>query len=631
MLSAAERAKKRRDEEEAEYQAARERARKKAEALAALTESKPKPVKSEEKTPTDDSKSNKDQQGSLSNDSDETAKISQNKEPSPVISIEKPSPEDVEPSAPIKPQETKEKVTIPEKVATIRDASPSSKPSSKSRKDADKKLDYDEDEDNKQWDSFVEGIRESKTVERKVSNDGNASAWNAYATRLQESSESRMNAAIDKYAAERNLDPSLFDDMRQRDREPLRLPRHRETGRRSNNNRDRDRRHNHRDEGRKRNSTGRCDSVQELTPVEQQNVSFESWPTLGEAATAGSEEKVPVDGEKDTFKKKGNQDKTVDKSASGQTMDSVDEAVPDESGKSKKMSDSEHTGRDEASSVDEESKGSFIAEHTDSSSVKPDTVDQDGPTQEAPKHSAEDDGAFPEMIKASESGSHISRTVPTPESEPLVRGSAFSAEAVFEHWTRAKRHAFLQKSKDPIFPEAIERLVELKPANLTFCVVHDESRPASLHMQSPSSTGSQSPIDGEYLADKQYTAANLLLGNTSSAHTAFATSSFDGELSPQLMPPMTTTAMSGRHNFPLLVYQVPYNSRAPFIPGTAAYGVSTDSQPGMFIPTSPVQQPLQQHHHQQQPVMGVYLLPPQQMLPPWSGMPVNINNQRRRH
>ena len=147
-------------------------------------------------------------------------------------------------------------------------------------------------------------------------------------------------------------------------------------------------------------------------------------------------------------------------------------------------------------------------------------------------------------------------------------------------------------------------------------------------MRSPPSIGSQSPAHEDYLMDKQHV-ASALLGNPSLAHHAYVASSYEGELSPQLMPPMTT-AMSGRHNFPLLVYQVPYNNRAPYIPGSAAYGVSADSQQqGMFIPTSPVQQPLQ--HHQQQPVMGVYLLPPQQMLPPWPGMPVNINNQRRRH
>ncbi|KAI7857640.1 hypothetical protein BDC45DRAFT_18532 [Circinella umbellata] len=286
-------------------------------------------------------------------------------------------------------------------------------------------------------------------------------------------------------------------------------------------------------------------------------------------------------------------------------------------------------------------------------------VDEVVDVSHLPREEEQVEDLLPEMIEASETGSFISQnitdTVSTPESEePCVgRVRTYSAMAVFDHWTRAERHDYLQKSKECIFPDAIERLAELKPTDLTFRTVSDDIRPPSVvdassfyDTQSTSSVldnNSSGNSSDEYMVNQTHLSLVGPLGNSNGdvqhQPVPYTVSSFDGKISPQYMPPMT---MAGRQNFPVLVYQVPYNGQGgPFVPGspngTGGYGITTaatdNQQQPMFIP-APMShqqqfqgQPLPQQQQSQHPsMMNVYLLSPNQMLPPWPGMPPVNNN-----
>ncbi|ORY94862.1 hypothetical protein BCR43DRAFT_335553 [Syncephalastrum racemosum] len=276
MLTAAERAKARRDAEEAEFEAARERARKKAEALAALAK------KDEtEKVSADDKASPKDKLQSTEKASpeDRTASVekaasvektapedipSQDKVPS----VEEVSPEDKAPSEDKTPSEDKaasedkslpgdsvspekevqsvDKVLVEEetssedktkpedKVAsddtvgvsstaapvhpTATQAEPSPSPPIGTPVESHNERqpqDKTEDEDDKAWRDYVENVgKTAPTAADTKPASGGASAWNAYAGRLHQKEEDKWSAAVKKYAEERNMDPEVFEDLR---------------------------------------------------------------------------------------------------------------------------------------------------------------------------------------------------------------------------------------------------------------------------------------------------------------------------------------------------------------------------------------------------------------------------------
>ncbi|KAI9498612.1 hypothetical protein BDB00DRAFT_392768 [Zychaea mexicana] len=718
MLSAAERAKKRRDEEEAEFAAIRERARKKAEALAAMCESK-SPKSSTDAAKPEEKKPALDANAVATTD---TAPKSENKSPvdgnktttdkiSTTNDAEKQKPEEPlsetggkdEPATSSTPSANKKDVKASPQP-------PTDKPHEKEGSD----------EDDQRWNDYVGNLKESKPAERASTSDSNASAWNAYATRLQSSSEKRMNAAIDKYAAERNLDPSLFDDMRHTDREPLRLHRQQRgdyqgrdsRDRRGQNNRnDRNDHRQHRDEhisSKRRDKTSANGSTGEhsVSPI-----NVELWPALGQQTNDDTATTTSSSPAKPTKKKTEQKDDTVPvipedevqekeggATAAAAALEKEEDTKPSEKNATTKSTTeasadlSPSTGADDGvgnEPVKEQKGGGEVQEPPQQPACDIDTNKQ---RQQEPQdyHPEEVLEPLPEMIEASESGSLVSHnitdTVPTPESESCGRARTYSAAAVFGHWTRAERHDFLQKSKESVFPEAIERLAELKPANLTFRTVSDDRQAPSVEDNNDSIATTTSfdhtrasPIMGgdhglpnhiagglergkEYMMMDPMHAAPMAAGATSSLNDftqqqrqfSYAVPAFDGnKVSPQqhhmaAAAPMSMTA--GQQNFPLLVYQVPYNNRGPFMPGsstaTTGYGVSADGQqPGMFVPASSMSQQ-QPQQHQQQSMMGVYLLSPHQMLPPWSGMPLNNgsnnnnthhhryqqhHNQRRRH
>ena len=167
----------------------------------------------------------------------------------------------------------------------------------------------------------------------------------------------------------------------------------------------------------------------------------------------------------------------------------------------------------------------------------------------------------------------------------------------------------------------------------------NDSRLSPLPIPNNNLSGSK---NDEYMVNQMHPSLVAPLSNSGSdvqhQSVPYTVPSFDGKVNPQFMPPMT---MASRQNFPLLVYQVPYNSQGgSFIPGspngTGGYGITTavaDNQQPMFIPGPMPQQqqfqgqPLSQQQQSQHPsMMNVYLLSPNQMLPPWSGMPPVNNN-----
>ncbi|KAI9258954.1 hypothetical protein BDA99DRAFT_105211 [Phascolomyces articulosus] len=546
MLTAAERAKKRRDEEEAEFEAARERARKKAEALAAQCESKPKLLptpKPDEKKQDEDTSTTSNKSFIESSDAAAINALSQQDKPwaSPENESKPTSTDTTTPAGTVmtstdnnqKPAQKEEESAVKasdskeikgkehkrKDPATIPDSdSPAGNndgevSSSWAQIRSDKPHQLEDEKDNQRWEEYVKGIQNHKTAEAKTSSDSAAAGWNDYANRLQTSTEIRMNAAIDKYAADRNIDPALLDGMRPKDREPLRLQRpYRDNnmsgnagGRRgySNNNnggnnnysnRNGDRRQqNHRDDGRRDLAVNGKKLEQSISPVDQHQLSFESWPSLGGSQPTNNkakqqqqqktEQKVPLDDEENNlFKKKKKQSKVKnvdEKKASEEiTLDHKDdEEKQEENGTIVTITATENM--DEVSEKNdhqekEKREGEQVTDKMDGSIVDLHEHDNHHPEEDVEE-------SVPEMVEASESGSLVSHnitdTVPTPESELFVgRARTYSAVAVFDHWTRAERHDFLQKSKECIFPDAIERLAEMKPATLTFRTVSDDNQ-----------------------------------------------------------------------------------------------------------------------------------------------------------
>ena len=207
----------------------------------------------------------------------------------------------------------------------------------------------EDEEDNQRWEDYVKGIQSNKssteTNNASSSNINDAAAsWNNYATRLQTSTEIRMNAAIDRFAAERNIDPSRLNSMRPKDREPLRLNRpqrdnydnnnrrgysnnNRNSGDKYYNSRNGDHRHQqqYHDDGRRDKHSSRKDKDQSTSSFEEHPLNPELWPSLGGGQsktnssdkTTMTEQKVSLgnngeDNSKISKKKNSNKDKIID-------------------------------------------------------------------------------------------------------------------------------------------------------------------------------------------------------------------------------------------------------------------------------------------------------------------------------
>ncbi|KAI7857639.1 hypothetical protein BDC45DRAFT_18537 [Circinella umbellata] len=336
MLTTAERAKKRRAEEEAELEASRERARKKAEALAALCESKPKStaVKSDEDNSVNKSttETSKTPVASSSLEDNKTATKPENENKSSVplndstSTCIKGSDVNQKPETKDEPSETKEK-----DVATSKQKDPSTRSDAASPKDSgkastawtqspDNPHQLEDEEDNQRWEDYVKGVQSNKSSTEDNNTNDAATSWNNYATRLQTSTEIRMNAAIDRFAAERNIDPSRLNNMRPKDREPLRLHRPQRDNYDNNNNRrgynnnnrngddkynnrNGDHRHQYRDDGRRDNYSRHKEKEQLTSPSKEHPLNLELWPSLGEGQsttndsdqTSMTDQKVSLD------------------------------------------------------------------------------------------------------------------------------------------------------------------------------------------------------------------------------------------------------------------------------------------------------------------------------------------------
>lgn len=178
MLTAAERAKKRFDEQEAEYKAAAERARQKAAALAAQTQEKKKTA--EEDKPTD-TKGTSDKQTPVSPNS-ETSQPPDTSKPWNLVAAKHESQKPV--NKPAKPYETSPKIlTHASETEKPKEANKEVSPQTETDK-------FDMTQDEKNWSDYVMRKRNNEKVQEI---EGATNNWNSFATRLQQRDGHKYN------------------------------------------------------------------------------------------------------------------------------------------------------------------------------------------------------------------------------------------------------------------------------------------------------------------------------------------------------------------------------------------------------------------------------------------------------
>lgn len=441
MLTAAERAKKRRDEEEAEFEAARERARKKAEALAAAMTEKKSPDSSFKAEATAEKPAT--QNGTLT---EENAKSPVSKDAKASEESKTDAAEDVSKERVSKEETTKDQASpsLPswDKKKASTESIKASEPTSKEvEKNSKAKLDEEsekfttiheekkkeirhaedlqdiidesrqENEDERRWAEYVNDVRDNKDSQQQGT--GGASAWAAYASRLQSQEAARWTSQIRRYAAERNKDPEFYEDLRPNYlHQPLSRPTR--STQRKDDNRGRQRRDDNRAGTRRRDSKNTADKQSSISEVEK---------------AASTQE--PVDQKESTTT---DSDLSIKETAETmKTPEAGNKEVPSEAPRTeKKEAPSEEDV--EPSTVTEKVQESVPAEETKPSTVS-ESKEQDKDTQ-------------------------IEQAVPPVENE--VRCQV----PVQKYWTRSERQDFIQKQSSPIFPYSL--VIPSKPDLLAF-------------------------------------------------------------------------------------------------------------------------------------------------------------------
>ncbi|KAG0183042.1 hypothetical protein DFQ29_000463 [Apophysomyces sp. BC1021] len=178
-----------------------------------------------------------------------------------------------------------------------------------------------------------------------------------------------------------------------------------------------------------------------------------------------------------------------------------------------------------------------------------------------------------------------------------------------------KKRSILQESTSPIFPEAVERIARKKPASMSFMVDSEESDLEITMVNRPAAANNEDiskEIPNETKDSRNYTSIQPIeVPHLFSAEHALPPqekyapngSPADQSSSPQAAirqhPLPDQRLVSGNPNFPLLVYQFPMGDGSP-LPNAVPFGVRPE-QRGGFVPGKG-----------QRPPGGIYIVPPQQ-------------------
>lgn len=500
MLTAAERAKKRRDEEEAEYEAARERARKKAEALAAAMAEKKSSTPNVAGNPADNNKqapatqngsspkASTEKDGQASEESrpsrdniqasekgeaaaateavseKQTSKDQSSSSPDSTPDKTQPSNEpttnEVSESTPEKAEDkikakSESDKTHDEKQASTAEATAKDDAKTEGdKKEIQKAKENDiavggssqEDEDERRWTEYVNDVRDNKDSQQ---DNGGASAWAAYATRLQSQEEARWTSQIRRYAAERNKDPEFYEELRPRyQHQPL--PRPSRSFQRKDNNRERQQRSDYRTGANRRDNN---DATNRQPPVSeaQDVVAKQEEPVVAQAdaqeesvskvSSDVSREQAPVDSTEPETSIETKEKVTVTEEAPVETKkaNTINEEAPVET----KEMDTVTEEAQPSAKIEPKTKDTTIAEGTEPSGI---------PESKVEKKITQAESTIPTMSADTEES-----TSPT---------------LVHRNWTRTERQDFLQKQTGPIFPNSL--VIPNKPALLAFTFASNE-------------------------------------------------------------------------------------------------------------------------------------------------------------
>ena len=282
-----------------------------------------------------------------------------------------------------------------------------------------------DDEEVIQWNEYVERVRGNKDNEN-VTPTSSASAWSAYADRLQAKDEERWNQQVEQYAAERNLDPAMFKDLRQFDRHGRRDQQAVDDDNASVNDKRKKDRKDRKDKKSRHNDRRRSQDD------EPKHGNEEQWPSLGnETKTDDTVEATSTS----TTKTKTKRDKR--KANKKEAKDLERSAHHNEKEKNEQTS----TSHDIATKDNADNKTTSVTSESASS----------------PKEKEPADIATRIPSQSSSSSEHITVTT----------------EDVQEDWNRAQRRQFLIKSEHPIFPSRVEYVATLKPPYLNFMTIMD--------------------------------------------------------------------------------------------------------------------------------------------------------------
>ncbi|KAI8364771.1 uncharacterized protein BYT42DRAFT_590387 [Radiomyces spectabilis] len=608
MLTAAERAKKRRDEEEAEFEAARERARQKALALARDSATKEPKETKEAKEAKDESKDAKPKQASSNPSStspaSEKAKPSMSSErtPSPANATTKSSPSDkdavkrelswvqiVDPKKRESPSFTKSPAATEkeqDKPSTVDTASEPPKPMPK-----------DWTEDDIAWENYVKTVKSS-------SNDANApiktgvSEWNSFASRLQQSTRQRRQQVTGASVAEESKESNE-------------------------------------------------------TPVQQRTTPAPRGRGRG-AHGEDREQSVSQDQDRGRGKTWDNR-----RSGNGRSRDSTDLGATTPSPRvSKGRGETSDTWRRASAPKKEEPslQGVGISSPSDETAVSPEltqpssSVQPSSDTLKKPSSDVITETEEP-MVTASTTApaeKHPSAIQSKPSTTTTKSGP--SRRVKRSMWSKEK--SLLHRASAPIFPEAVERIAANRPALLKFTVDTDseteEEASALLEPQSHT-VAADTVVEEEVVAvsiplqQEQEKVASAELGTestslteaivsdpTNNSTTPSTVSSFGASSlnvsNPATAPSVAQQSARGRGrkmegmapgyadpnmmasnpNYPFLVYQFPASEGAGSPSRMQAFTGRSEQQADPFM------SPVNKQQGASQPPLDIYLMPPPQ-------------------
>lgn len=239
---------------------------------------------------------------------------------------------------------------------------------------------------------------------------------------------------MEQYAAERNLDPSMFKDLRQfdrhgrRDRPPATSDKLMDdndnasvTDKRKKDRKDRkDKKSRHNDRRQSKDEQSKLDNE-------------EQWPSLGNDIKADDTTKEAETASTSTTKSKNKRDNR--RKVKDTTRKDVDKSTDADA----KKKDEQTSTTDDISQDNIDNKAASLTSETASS-----------PREKEPADTAT-------RIPDQSSSEHITVTT----------------EDVQEDWNRAQRRQFLINSGHPIFPTRVEDVATLKPPYLSFMTIMD--------------------------------------------------------------------------------------------------------------------------------------------------------------